>query len=121
MERYFTTVALLGVNDGNRIVLSPASTGNETALDQAMDTAKDVIDRRINALGTLEPTIIRQGENRIVVQVPGLQDPKALKDLLGKTARRSASSLRWHVSSRRSLNGGDTASEPGALSLNCFA
>ncbi|MBL0924118.1 MAG: protein translocase subunit SecD [Sphingomonadaceae bacterium] len=77
----------IGFNDGNRIVLTPASTGDETALDQAMDTAKDVIDRRINALGTLEPTIIRQGDNRIVVQVPGLDDPEALKALIGKTAK----------------------------------
>ena len=75
------------VVDGNRIVLSPAGSGDETALDQAMDTAKDVIDRRINALGTLEPTIIRQGDNRIVVQVPGLDDPEALKALIGKTAK----------------------------------
>jgi preprotein translocase subunit SecD len=77
----------IGVNDGNRIILTPAGSGNETALDQAMDTAKDVIDRRINALGTLEPTIIRQGDNRIVVQVPGLDDPAALKALIGKTAK----------------------------------
>jgi preprotein translocase subunit SecD len=77
----------IGVNDGNRIILTPAGSGNETALDQAMDTAKDVIDRRINALGTLEPTIIRQGDNRIVVQVPGLDDPEALKALIGKTAK----------------------------------
>jgi preprotein translocase subunit SecD len=56
-------------------------------MNQAMDTAKDVIDRRINALGTLEPTIIRQGDNRIVVQVPGLDDPAALKNLIGKTAK----------------------------------
>ncbi len=77
----------IGVNDGNRIILTPANAGNETALDQAMDTAKDVIDRRINALGTLEPTIIRQGDNRIVVQVPGLDDPEALKALIGKTAK----------------------------------
>ena len=75
------------VVDGNRVVLSPAGSGDETALDQAMDTAKDVIDRRINALGTLEPTIIRQGDNRIVVQVPGLDDPEALKALIGKTAK----------------------------------
>jgi preprotein translocase subunit SecD len=77
----------IGVNDGNRIILTAAGSGNETALDQAMDTAKDVIDRRINALGTLEPTIIRQGDNRIVVQVPGLDDPEALKALIGKTAK----------------------------------
>ena len=38
-------------------------------------------------VGTREPTIIRQGSNRIVVQVPGLGNPQALKDLLGKTAK----------------------------------
>ena len=75
------------VTDGNRITLSPSGTGNTTVLDQAMNSAKDVIDRRINALGTLEPTIIRQGADRIVVQVPGLQDPQALKNLIGKTAK----------------------------------
>ena len=61
--------------------------GLDRATDQAMDVARDVIDRRINALGTLEPTIIRQGSNRILVQVPGLQDPEALKSLIGRTAR----------------------------------
>lgn len=75
------------VTDGNRISLIPAATGNTTALDQAMNSAKDVIDRRINAVGTLEPTIIRQGADRIVVQVPGLDDPQALKELIGKTAK----------------------------------
>lgn len=75
------------VVNGNRIILSPSQVGDVSALDQAMDTAKDVIDRRINSLGTLEPTIIRQGADRIVVQVPGLQDPEALKQLIGKTAK----------------------------------
>lgn len=75
------------VVDGNRIVLSPTSDSIETSLQQAMETAKDVIDRRINELGTLEPNIILQGEDRIVVQVPGLDDPEALKALIGKTAK----------------------------------
>jgi preprotein translocase subunit SecD len=75
------------VVDGNRMTLTPAGTGEVAALDQAMDTAKTVIDKRINALGTLEPTIIRQGDNRIVVQVPGLDDPEQLKKLIGKTAK----------------------------------
>lgn len=75
------------MTDGNRITLVPAGSGTQTALSQAMDSAKGVIDRRINALGTLEPTIIRQGADRIVVQVPGLQDPEALKALIGKTAK----------------------------------
>ncbi|NJM50770.1 MAG: protein translocase subunit SecD [Sphingomonadales bacterium] len=77
----------LQVINGNRIMLTPVASGDEAALDQAMDTAKDVIDRRINAVGTLEPTIIRQGDDRIVVQVPGIEDPEALKELIGKTAK----------------------------------
>ena len=75
------------ITDGNKITLNPAGLGRTDALNRAMDSAKDVIDRRINALGTLEPTIIRQGADRIVVQVPGLQDPEALKKLIGETAK----------------------------------
>jgi preprotein translocase subunit SecD len=75
------------ITDGNKITLNPAGAGRTSALNRAMDSAKDVIDRRINALGTLEPTIIRQGADRIVVQVPGLQDPEALKKLIGETAK----------------------------------
>ena len=73
--------------DPNRVIVTPTQSGLDAAIDQAMEVARDVIDRRINALGTLEPTIIRQGDNRIVVQVPGLQDPEALKNLIGRTAR----------------------------------
>ena len=75
------------ITDGNRITLMPAGAGKTDSLNRAMDSAKDVIDRRINALGTLEPTIIRQGPDRIVVQVPGLEDPEALKKLIGETAK----------------------------------
>ncbi|HEX5537371.1 MAG TPA: protein translocase subunit SecD [Sphingobium sp.] len=75
------------VVDSSTIVLTPTPAGLDNAVDQAMAVAKEVIDRRINELGTREPTIIRQGANRIVVQVPGLQDPDQLKDLLGQTAK----------------------------------
>lgn len=47
----------------------------------------EVVRRRIDQLGTREPSIERQGSDRIVVQVPGLSDPAHLVDLLGKTAK----------------------------------
>jgi preprotein translocase subunit SecD len=75
------------VVDGNRIVLTITQAGLAQHIDDAMKQAVEVIRRRIDELGTREPTIIRQGRDRIVVQVPGLQDPEALKALLGKTAR----------------------------------
>src|SRR3546814_472331 len=77
----------VAVVDGSRIVLTPTASGQSAAVDNAMQQAVEVIRRRIDEMGTREPTIIRQGQNRIVVQVPGLQDPAALKALLGKTAR----------------------------------
>ena len=77
----------IAVMDGNRIVLTPTQAGVDLAVTQAMDTATEVVRKRIDALGTREPTIIRQGAQRIVVQVPGLKDPAALKSLLGQTAK----------------------------------
>ena len=74
------------VVDGKRFVLTQTQAGLDLAITQAMDSATEVVRRRIDALGTREPTIIRQGDDRIVVQVPGLEDPQALKDLLGQTA-----------------------------------
>lgn len=75
------------VVDSNRFVLTPTQAGLNQAVKTAMEDATDVVRRRIDELGTREPTIVRQGDNRILVQVPGLQNPQALKDLLGKTAR----------------------------------
>lgn len=77
----------LSVVDGQRIVLAPTRDGLDNAVTQAMDSATEVVRKRIDALGTREPTIIRQGDTRIVVQVPGLQDPDQLKALLGQTAK----------------------------------
>ncbi|HET9629390.1 MAG TPA: protein translocase subunit SecD, partial [Novosphingobium sp.] len=77
----------IGVLDGNRIVLTPTQAGIDADVSRAMDTATEVVRKRIDALGTREPTIIRQGAQRIVVQVPGLKDPAALKSLLGQTAK----------------------------------
>ncbi len=70
-----------------QIILTPTSAGIAAAVDSAMAQAVEVIRKRIDELGTREPTIVRQGATRIVVQVPGLQDPEALKALLGKTAK----------------------------------
>lgn len=75
------------VRDGNTIVVTPTPAGIEGAIKSSMEVATEVIRKRIDEMGTREPTIIQQGNNRIVVQVPGLQDPAELKELLGQTAQ----------------------------------
>jgi preprotein translocase subunit SecD len=77
----------VNVVDTSRIVMVPSQAGIEAALDSAMDTAREVVYNRVDPSGTKEVTVMRQGERRILVQVPGLQDPEGLKQLLGKTAR----------------------------------
>lgn len=54
---------------------------------QTIEQSIQIVERRVNELGTVEPLIQRQGNDRILVQVPGLQDPSQLKIILGKTAK----------------------------------
>jgi len=56
---------------------------NNAAVKQSIE----IVRRRIDDLGTKEPTIIQRGEKRIVVELPGLKDPSRIKNLLGKTAK----------------------------------
>ncbi len=61
--------------------------GVQDKVRRAVDQSIEVLRRRIDASGMKEPTIQRQGADRILVQVPGLQDPQQLKELLGTTAK----------------------------------
>ena len=54
----------------------------KTSLDQALE----IVRRRIDEVGTNEPNILRRGSDRILVELPGLDDPMRIKSLLGKTA-----------------------------------
>ncbi|TDH39195.1 protein translocase subunit SecDF [Pseudohoeflea suaedae] len=61
--------------------------GVDYRVSNAVSQSIEVVRRRIDELGTTEPIIQRQGDNRILVQVPGLDDPQRLKDLLNQTAK----------------------------------
>ncbi|MBW8742759.1 MAG: protein translocase subunit SecD [Sphingomonas sp.] len=75
------------VVDSTRIVMTPTKAGTDASVDNAMKTATEVVRKRIDATGVKEPTIVREGATRILVEVPGLQDPAGLKALIGKTAK----------------------------------
>ena len=75
------------VVDSTRVVLTPTPSGTAQALKDAMGVARDVVRRRIDPGGTKEITVITEGGNRILVEVPGVEDPEALKQLIGQTAR----------------------------------
>ncbi len=74
-------------NNGGLITLTPTEAALTERIRQAVDQSIEIIQRRVNELGLVEPTIQREGVDRILVQVPGLQDPSRLKQILGKTAK----------------------------------
>jgi len=76
----------VGVIDQNKVVMTPTTAGVDAALESAMTSAREVFYNRVDPEGTKEVTVIRQGDRRILIQVPGVQDPEGLKKLLGKTA-----------------------------------
>src|ERR1700761_3591270 len=68
-----------------RLVVPQAAINDR--IRQTIEQSIQIVEKRVNELGTVEPVIQRQGTDRILVQVPGLQDPTHLKELLGKTAK----------------------------------
>ena len=52
----------------------------------SLDQAIEIVRRRVDEIGTNEPNILKRGNNRILVELPGLDDPMRIKNLLGKTA-----------------------------------
>ena len=74
-----------GTPDG-QITLTLNPVGLTDRASSAVQQSIEIIRRRIDETGVIDPQITRQGSSRIVVQLPGIEDPNRIKELLGKTA-----------------------------------
>jgi preprotein translocase subunit SecD len=72
---------------GGLVRITPTEAATIERTRQTIDQSVPIIEKRINELGLVEPTVQRQGTDRILVQVPGLGDPRRLLELLGRTAK----------------------------------
>ena len=89
--------------------LKPVESGVRTRANDAVDRSIEIIRRRIDETGVNEPTIAREGADRIAVQLPGVNDPERVKRLLGTTAKMS-----FHlVSESETADSGDVETLPG--------
>jgi SecD/SecF fusion protein len=79
----------VAVSDTGEVSLKPSETAMTARARDAVERSIEIVRRRVDETGVNEPTIARQGTDRIVVQLPGLQDPDRLKRLLGTTAKMS--------------------------------
>ncbi len=59
----------------------------KTIRTQTLSQSIEIVERRVNETGTREPMIQRQGDTRILVQLPGVEDPQRIKELMGRTAK----------------------------------
>ncbi len=74
------------VDLGNSLELSFSKQGLVRLKTSSQDQALEIIRRRVDEVGTNEPNILKRGNDRILVELPGLDDPMRIKSLLGKTA-----------------------------------
>ncbi|MFF5158096.1 protein translocase subunit SecD [Streptomyces sp. NPDC000348] len=79
----------LDLRGGTQIVLETRSTETVKADREATDRTLEVLRGRVDALGVTEPGIVRSGDDRIIVELPGVQDPRKAADVLGRTAQLS--------------------------------
>jgi SecD/SecF fusion protein len=99
-----TELSLDDSGDGQlRLTLTDA--GIDYRMSSAVTQSIEVVRRRVDELGTTEPLIQRQGNDRIIVQVPGLQDPQRLKALLNQTAKLSFHMVDTTMPVQEALNG----------------
>ena len=75
--------------EGDRIIIEMTEAQKIERRVSAVQQSIEIIRRRIDETGVREPTIQRQGDDRIIVQLPGIDDPERVKDLLGQTAKMS--------------------------------
>lgn len=95
--------------DGADIVIQLSEAEQRATDDRTMQQSLEIIRNRVDEAGTREPTIQRQGTDRILIQVPGIGSAAELKDLIGTTAK-----LTFHPVVRQTT---DAGAEPGARNL----
>jgi len=77
----------LDLRGGTQIVLETQDSPTVEADAEATDRTLEVLRGRVDALGVAEPTLARTGENRIIVELPDLQDPREAARVIGRTAQ----------------------------------
>lgn len=75
------------VNDNGRVRLTFTEAAVKDLKNKVMEQSIEIVRRRIDETGTREPSIQRQGDNRVLVQLPGIDNPERVKNLIGRTAK----------------------------------
>ena len=99
--------------DGLKFKIEFNETGLATMQSRTVEQSIEIIRRRLDPEGTKEPVIQRQGLDRILVQLPGIDDPEAIKRLLGRTAKLTFQLVDMRMTADEAIQRGRTP--PGTL------
>ena len=77
----------LDIQGGLSVVLTASSTDGDAITDEEMETSRAIVESRVNALGASEAVVQVQGNNQILVQIPGLSDTQTALEIIGKTGK----------------------------------
>jgi protein-export membrane protein SecD len=106
------SITMARADNGRDVVLTLSAQEIESIRRATMQQSIEIIRRRVDETGTREPSIQAQGENRILVQLPGLKDPERVKALIGRTAK-----MTFHMVDAAVSCAGD---EPPPLAVRCL-
>ena len=106
-------ISITGDNDAYRIAFNDA--GIMEMQTQTVQQSIEIIRRRLDPEGTKEPVIQRQGSDRVLVQLPGVDDPEAVKRLLGRTAKLTFQLVDNRMTAAEAIDRGRTP--PGTILL----
>ena len=87
IDKYNSFELDLEILENDKVKVYYSKYGLLTINNSALKQSIEIVRRRIDDVGTKEPTILQRGEKRILVELPGLKDPERIKNLLGKTAQ----------------------------------
>ena len=102
---------LMTEEDGKQIRIELTDQARIERRNAVMQQTLEIIRRRIDETGTREPSIQRQGEDRVLIQLPGIEDPEGVKAIIGKTAKLTFQMV------RQGVNPGDSRLPPGTEAL----
>ena len=77
----------LDIQGGLSVVLTAKSTSGDAVSSEDMEKSRSIIESRVNALGASEASVSLQGNDQILVQIPGLSDTEAALDTIGRTGK----------------------------------
>ncbi|MFD7971906.1 protein translocase subunit SecD [Streptomyces clavifer] len=103
----------LDLQGGTRMVLQAKDSDTAKADRESTDRTLEVLRQRIDSLGVSEPTLTRSGEDRIIVELPDVQDPRQAADVIGKTAQLSFHAVQGPGTEEKTEEEGDAAPQDG--------